>query len=94
MLLSAPDAANDRVRVASGETVVIDVLANDTDPDGDLDPGTLTITNGDVRGNASVTDGEILYTAARRGSGDDRVDYEVCDTSGLCASASVTIRRR
>lgn len=94
LALRAPQPADDRVRVTAGSTVVIDVLANDTDADGDLDPSTLTITDVAVRGEAVVENGVIVFTAAVRGRLDGQVVYEVCDRTGLCATASVSVVKR
>ena len=44
-LQSAPVALDDNVSAATGTAIVIDVLANDSDADGDLDPETLAIVN-------------------------------------------------
>ena len=43
---SPPAAVNDDAMVLAGETIEIDVLANDNDPDGDLDDSSLAITRG------------------------------------------------
>ena len=73
----------------------IDVLANDYDPNDDLDPSTLRITREPASGAARVVlfvDGgaAVEYTAAGTG-GVDSFAYEVCDGLGACTSAEVTV---
>ena len=66
----------DQVRVvAGGAPVEIDVLANDTDADGDLDP--TTVTTNPVLPVDPVT-GVVTYTPPAVG-GFDFFTYEVCD---------------
>jgi hypothetical protein len=68
------------------------VLTNDDDPDGDLDPNTLTIVTPPSIGSATVVSGRIRYTAPLLpliASTD--IHYEVCDTIGACAQATLRI---
>jgi len=74
----------------------MDVLANDSDPDGALDPTTLRIVeppnpaSGTARVNA---DGTVTYTSGSSYSGADSFRYEVCDNGAprQCGTASVDI---
>ena len=71
----------------------IDVVANDTDPDGDLDPTTLAYETPPARGTILLLfDGSIAYTANPGESGTDRFVYTVLDEAGGCGEATVTVR--
>jgi hypothetical protein len=84
----APTPQNDTVTTAEDTPVVINVLANDTDPDGD----TLTlvsVTNG-TKGTAAITGGMVTYTPAANKNGSDSFTYTVTD-GALQASAVVNV---
>lgn len=86
----APIAGNDRVRVESGFSVDIDVLGNDSDPDGRI-AGIATIgdaAHGTVSRNA---DGTLRYAPAEGFVGSDRFDYVLQDDRGAVATATVSI---
>ena len=78
----------------AGLSVVVDVLADDGDPDGALNPNTLRIVqppaNGTVRINADKT---ITYTSGNSYRGTDSFRYQVCDNGvpRRCATATVNI---
>jgi hypothetical protein len=83
----APIARNDGpVNVAAGETVMLDVLANDEDPDGH----TISVT-GTSKGKVSPDRRSISYTAPGR-TGLDRLSYTIQDPAGATATATVAIR--
>ncbi|MEQ9168507.1 MAG: Ig-like domain-containing protein, partial [Fulvivirga sp.] len=90
----APTALDDVVATNPGAAVIVDVLANDTDIDGDnlVNP---TITVLATNGNAVVNgDGTITYTPDPGFTiGVDNFSYEVCDDGmpSLCSTASVTV---
>ena len=68
----------------------INVLANDID--NNLDPTTVTITTPPAKGTATPNpDGTITYLPTADANGADSFDYRVCDTGGLCATATVNI---
>ena len=94
---AAPDAVDDVGSVFVDETITIDVLDNDTDPDLDLDDTTLRIVSAPTLGTATVVDvgagAEISYVAPSS-AGIDMLVYEVCDQTGLCDTATVTITGR
>ena len=60
----APAARDDEARAPASTTVVVHVLDNDSDPDGDLDPSTLSMTEPPALGTAEV------FTAAGGWAGD------------------------
>jgi hypothetical protein len=93
----APVADDDSAVTDEDSPVVIDVLANDSDVDGNPDPATVTVTVAPVNGNTSVdpATGAISYTPDPDFNGSDSLSYEVCDdgtpTPAACASANVSI---
>ncbi len=87
-----PTAADDEAVVDLEEPVVIEVLANDSHPSAALDPGSLRIIVPARFGSAQVSGpGLVTYTAGTAFEDTDNFRYEVCDTQGTCASATVTI---
>ena len=93
----APSVADDSASTDEDTAVEIDVLANDSDSDGALDPATVMVASGPVNGGISVnmTTGAITYTPDADFNGSDAFTYQACDdgtpTPVECASATVTI---
>jgi VCBS repeat-containing protein len=96
---SAPVAVNDSAVAPMRGTgaytpVVINVVANDTDANGNLNPATVTITvapnkGGTVSVNAN---GTVSYTPKRNFRGTETFRYKVRDTVGaLSNAATVTV---
>jgi len=95
----APDAQPDVAVTDEDLPVVVYVLANDTDPESNLDPTSVTVGDG-VNGllepaNGTVTvdpvTGEITYTPDADFSGTDTFEYQVCDLLGNCSVTTVTV---
>ena len=91
---AGPVTADDWQHADVAQTVTIDVLGNDYDPNDNLDPATLRITRQPSSGAARVvtapdTGPAIQYAAGAGGS--DSLAYEICDRLGACAAAEVTI---
>ena len=85
-----PVAGDDEGSVAQDGTTTIDVLANDTDPDGD--DLTVTTVTDPPTGTASIElDGTVRYTPDPGTSGTDTFDYTVEDPDGLADTATVTM---
>ena len=84
----APTASNDTVTTTEDVPVSIDVLADDSDPDGD--PLTIVAANAG-RGSVSVLGGVITYLPPANFSGTDTVVYTISDGNGGIASATLTI---
>ena len=79
----------------AGLSVVVDVLANDADPDGALDPNTLRIVQPPANGTVTINaDKTITYTSGSTYPGTDSFSYEVCDNGAprQCDIATVTIQ--
>lgn len=95
----APVAVDDQTTARQGTTIHIDVLANDFDIDGDLDPLSVSVIAGPTGpaadpGSLSIKTrngrNEIDYRAPSA-LGDFTFTYQVCDASGLCRSADVLV---
>ena len=90
-----PVANNDTPSVLEDGSVVINVLANDTDPDGgSIIPSTVVITQQPTHGTATVnaTTGQITYTPNTNYDGQDTLRYTVKDNrNGTSNAALVTI---
>lgn len=85
---TAPVANNDSAATDMDTAVLIPVLANDSDPDGD----TLTIvsTSG-VNGSVTVSSGVVSFTPTAGFTGVESFSYTVSDGNGHTASATVTV---
>ena len=84
----APQAQDDAVTTAFGTAVVVDVLANDSDADGDA----LSVASVTQPSNGSVTvgaDGRVSYVPATGFSGVDTFTYTVTDGA---ATATAMVR--
>jgi len=88
-----PVAEDDLATTEAGVPVNIDVLANDSDPDGScLIPGTVTIMSGPESGTATVNwDGTITYTLVDGFVGTDQFTYTVEDDDAIGSEATVTV---
>jgi ELWxxDGT repeat protein len=87
-----PVAAADSSTSTNDAAVTIDVLANDTDSDGSLDPTTIVITTNPAHGSAVVNAGKVIYTPSTGFSGTDSFAYTVKDNQGATsAPATVTV---
>lgn len=70
--------------------VIIPVLDNDSDPDGD----TLSVGSTSQAGDGLVEvnqDGTVTYSPQAGFSGTDEFTYEACDNAPACATAAVTV---
>ena len=85
----APEANDDVVTTDEGVAVIVDVLANDTDADGDI----LTVasvtqgTDGGVTNNGT----DVTYTPEANWSGTDSFTYTADDGNGGTDVATVTV---
>jgi outer membrane protein OmpA-like peptidoglycan-associated protein len=85
-----PVAVNDAFTVTGNSTNnALDVLANDSDPDGD--PLTIVSVGMPAHGTATIAAGRILYTPLTGYTGSDAFTYTISDPHGLTASANVAI---
>ncbi|MEV0896771.1 Ig-like domain-containing protein [Actinoplanes sp. NPDC049802] len=89
VLNAPPTARPEAVTLPTGQPSVIDVLANDEDPNGD--PLTVTVDTPPDHGTASVSGGRIGYQPAPGWSGADSLRYTISDGRGGTDTATVTI---
>jgi hypothetical protein len=91
VLNGAPLANRDEVSTPHNTLTVVNVLGNDTDVDGGINPTTVTVTQNPINGIFSVspTTGAISYTPAVGFTGKDSLIYRVCDsgTPSACDTA-------
>jgi ELWxxDGT repeat protein len=87
---NAPTAVADTAASMNDAAVTVNVLANDTDPDGSLDAGSIQIGTNAAHGNAAVVSGAVVYTPSSGFSGTDSFTYTVNDNQGA-VSAPVTV---
>lgn len=87
-----PVAVNDTATAVRNQSVVINVAANDTDPDGTIVPSSVAIVTSPSKGPAvSNGDGTVTYTPSTPGT--DQFTYTVKDNLGAVSNAAtVTIR--
>src|SRR5205823_12973865 len=81
IVVNRPTANDDFLDTDGNNPVTVDVLANDTDPDGnnELDPSTVNVISGPTRGTVSIdtATGQITYTATGFFEGTDTFRYTV-----------------
>jgi len=94
--VNRPTAADDLASFAGTTPVVIDVLENDTDPDGNehIVVSSVTITTPPQHGTATVdqSTGEVTYTANAGFNDTDKFQYTITDDAGATsAPGTVTV---
>jgi len=93
-VLSPPTAVDDDSQTPINQSVTIDVVDNDTDPDGTIDPTTVVIDDDADNGTTSIDPGtgEVTYTPNTDFTGSDSFTYTVMDDDGLTSNtATVSI---
>ena len=85
----APAAADDTIELPEDGTIVVDVLANDADGDGQR--LTVVSVTAPGHGEAAVAGGGVRYVPALHYHGPDRFDYTVSDPDGLTDTATVVL---
>jgi len=86
----APQSVDDAEVVDANTATAIDVLANDTDADGD----TLqisSISTSPVHGDVVINNNQVVYTSDIAYSGPDSFSYSVSDGFGGISSSIVTV---
>lgn len=90
-------ANNDNAVTDMNLPVVIDVLANDVDPENQVNANSVTVVNNPSNGTVTVnsTTGEITYTPQTGYFGNDSFTYSVCDeftgAAITCDTATVNV---
>lgn len=85
----APIAVDNHVTTSKDVAVLIDVLANDSDPNGD--PLTLAAVTSPANGSATIEAGQVRYRPAPGFFGHDSFRYTVRDDQGASSSATVHV---
>ena len=86
----SPEARDDEARTLEDQSVTVDVLANDTDPDGDR--LRLETVSAAAHGTTRITaGGAVTYTPEANYHGADRFTYVVSDGRGETATATVDV---
>jgi serine protease len=85
-----PVAVADSATTGQNQAVVIPVLANDSDPDGD--PFRVVATTQPAQGSVTLNrDGTLTYTPRTGFHGTDSFRYTIADPAGATSSATVTV---
>jgi hypothetical protein len=83
-----PVAVADSATVAAGTPTLINVRANDTDPEG----GAITLVSATTAtGTAVVQSGQVLYTPPAGFSGPATISYVIADPAGATATGTVSV---
>jgi cysteine-rich repeat protein len=86
----APVAVADSASLEEDSSATIDVVANDSDVDGDV--LTVTVVTQPAHGTAEIVSGhEVTYTPAPDYHGGDSFSYTIADPSGATATQTVTL---
>ena len=91
-----PVAADDEFVISANTIVSLRVLENDTDPDGDINTATIALISDPIHAQRFGLVGNYFRYRSHPAtnsqySSEDSFVYEVCDETGLCATATVTL---
>ena len=84
-----PEAVDDEAETLEDVPMVVDVLANDTDVDGD--PLEVVAVGSAGHGTTAIAEGGVRYASELNWYGTDRFTYTIADPGGLTATARVTM---
>jgi hypothetical protein len=91
----APVAVNDTVSLVGGVTSVINLIANDTDAEAQINPASIVIVSNPTQATVTVNaDGTVTYFSNAGATGSDSFTYTVADQQGLVsnvATVSITL---
>jgi uncharacterized delta-60 repeat protein len=90
-----PVAVDDFATLVAGAAVQVDVAANDDDPEGQLDLGSISIVSPPSVGTAVANaDGTVTYTHGGGPVVEDELTYTIADLAGQVSNvATVTLRQ-
>jgi len=84
-----PVAAPDTARITTGRPTTIDVIGNDTDPDGGA-LSVLSVTQ-PAHGSVAIVDNRLVYTPEAGYTGTVTITYLLSDGQGGTATGTVTL---
>ena len=84
-----PAALPDSATGAGGSPILVEVLANDYDPNNNLKLNTLAVSVQPNNGSAFISNNKVVYLPNGTYAGKDTLTYQICDSTGLCATAKV-----
>lgn len=84
-----PVAVGNALAAPTQVATTVNVVANDSDPDGD--PFTVTSVGTPTHGTATASPTSVTYTSATGYIGSDAFSYTITDSHGGTASANVTV---
>ena len=84
-----PVTTNDSAIGSGGSPIIVNVSANDYDPNNNLKLSTLSIATQPNNGTGYVSNNKIVYLPNGTFAGKDTLRYSICDSTGLCSTASV-----
>ena len=88
----APVAIDDSASGAGGTPTPVDVLANDYDPNNNMNNASLAIVTGPNNGSAYISNGMVVYLPNGNFQGKDTITYQICDLTAptpLCSTAMI-----
>ncbi len=87
----APVAVDDFAEMQMNTVLVLDLLANDSDPDGTLDPASMEIDANLKKGNILVNnlDGTVTFTPRKNFRGSESFTYTVKDDQGAVSNSAL-----
>jgi len=88
-VVCAPVAVTDSASGAGGAPITLDVLANDYDPNGNMQLNTLAVNSQPNNGTGYLSNGKIVYLPNGSYSGRDTMTYRICDSTGLCSVGQI-----
>ncbi|MAD89651.1 MAG: hypothetical protein CMK64_08115 [Pseudoalteromonas sp.] len=88
----APTTVNDTATTDEDTAVTINLLANDSDPEGDMVSSSAAIVTHPSNGSVSITNGVATYTPTANTNGQDTFTYTVKDAANNTSEqATVTV---
>ena len=87
--LCPPVALADSGSGGGGAPILVDILANDYDPNNNIKISTLAVTVQGQNGTGYISNGKMIYLPNGTYAGKDTITYQICDSTALCATGKV-----
>ena len=85
----SPVAVPDSATGAGGAPLIVNVLANDYDPNNNIKLSSLIITVQPNNGTGYISNNKVVYLPNGTFAGRDTLTYQICDSTNLCSTAKV-----